>query len=88
MVSGLPIVCFDRGGQTDFLIDGKTGYLVKYKDFDLFGERIRTLIENDLLKSEISVFNKRYSRDFLIEICARRYQNIYHSLRERHAAKI
>ena len=29
MACGLPIVCYDRGGQTDFLASGETGFVVQ-----------------------------------------------------------
>jgi len=88
MAAGLPIVCFDKGGQAEFLLDGKTGYLVKYGYIDLFGKRVRTLFELNPLRSDISAFNKQYVKDFFIETCAKRYQNIYHSLKEKHSAKV
>ena len=29
MACGLPVVCYDRGGQTDFLTSGETGFVVQ-----------------------------------------------------------
>ena len=40
MAFGLPIVCFDHGGQTDFLADGVTGCLVPLNDLDRFARSI------------------------------------------------
>ena len=34
MACGLPIVCYDRGGQTDFLASGETGFVVQLNDTD------------------------------------------------------
>jgi len=87
MAAGLPVVCFDKGGQAEFLLDSKTGYLVKYKDIDLFVKRVRTLFEINRLRFEMGAFNKRYVKDFFIETCANRYQYIYHSLKEKHSTK-
>ena len=39
MAFGLPVVCYDRGGQTDFLTSGETGHVVKLNDRDAFTPR-------------------------------------------------
>ncbi len=44
MAAGLPVVCYDYGGQTDFLENGKTGYLVKLNDTDSFKNRLIQMI--------------------------------------------
>ena len=88
MAAGLPVVCFDKGGQTDFLKDGETGYLVKCGDIDLFGKRVRMLFERNSLRAEMSAFNKQYIKEFFIGNCAKRYQTIYRALTKEHSAKV
>ena len=77
MVSGLPIVCYDKGGQTDFLQDGKTGYLVPLNDLDLFTERCRSLIQNRALRMEMAKYNEQYVQEFFIDEYAQKYENIF-----------
>ncbi len=36
MAFGLPVLCYDRGGQTDFLVTGETGHVVKLNDQEAF----------------------------------------------------
>jgi len=82
MTAGLPIVCFDEGGQAEFLIDGKTGYLVEYGNLDLFTLRLGKLCSQVNECSQIKDFNKNYVKKFLIEACAARYQKIYETMLE------
>src|SRR5262249_27477385 len=44
MACGLPIVCYDHGGQTDFLESSTTGFLVPLNDMQSFAESCRRLI--------------------------------------------
>ena len=43
MECSLPVVCYDRGGQTDFLRDGVTGHVVALNDAAAFEQRLREL---------------------------------------------
>lgn len=77
MALGLPIVCYDRGGQTDFLSTPDTGYVVALNDLDAFTravlelkrspERLITIRRNNLAKVE----------QYLIDRCAERYEEIF-----------
>jgi glycosyltransferase involved in cell wall biosynthesis len=80
MATELPVVCYDKGGQTDFLIDKKTGFLVKYGDTHLLMERIKELYGNHTLRKGISRFNAKYIEKFFISSCAEKYQSVYDSL--------
>ena len=40
MAYGLPIICFDHGGQTDFLASGETGFVVRLNDVEAFTQGI------------------------------------------------
>ncbi|HYK25945.1 MAG TPA: glycosyltransferase, partial [Steroidobacteraceae bacterium] len=43
MAFGLPIVCYDRGGQTDFLSNPTTGSVVRLNDLEAFTAAVREL---------------------------------------------
>ena len=85
MAFGLPIVCYDRGGQTDFLATPTTGCVVPLNDLQAFNAAIarparcpRTPYghrENNLKKVE----------EFFIDRCAARYEHIFASAVMRHA---
>jgi glycosyltransferase involved in cell wall biosynthesis len=46
MSHGLPIVGFDAGGISEWLLDGENGFLVPWKDTDRFAARIEQLLRD------------------------------------------
>jgi glycosyltransferase involved in cell wall biosynthesis len=80
MATGLPVVCYDKGGQTDFLNDGQTGFLVQYADVDLLTKRIGEVSKSLSLRKQMSEFNIRYVEKFYISTCAASYENLYSSV--------
>ena len=80
MASGLPVVCYDKGGQAEFLLDQKTGFLVSYGNTSLLTRRIRQLCEDTTLREEVGQFNRHYVEKFYIATCAKQYQCVYESL--------
>jgi glycosyltransferase involved in cell wall biosynthesis len=77
MECSLPVICYDRGGQRDFLKDGKTGYLVALGDRAEFTGRLTELLRSPTLRDEIRAHNKDYVRRFYIENVAERYLSIF-----------
>jgi glycosyltransferase involved in cell wall biosynthesis len=77
MECGLPVVCYDRGGQRDFLRDGKTGFLVALGNRDAFGVRLKELAGSATLREEMRSHNKRYAAEFYIANVAERYLTIF-----------
>ena len=79
MERGLPVVCYDRGGQTDFLKDGVTGGLVRLGDRDNFSKKVKTLLLSTEERKRISGHNREYVKEFYIGRCANRYLGIFDS---------
>jgi len=77
MACGLPIVSFDNGGHTDFLIDGKTGYLVPVGIVDSFLDRVTYLCKNQELRTQFGSFNKNLAEDYFMETCAARHEKVF-----------
>jgi glycosyltransferase involved in cell wall biosynthesis len=77
MACGLPIVCYDHGGQTDFLRDGENGCVVPLNRIDLFREKCRALIENGSLRKMIGESNQRAVEEYYIDRCAATYEEIF-----------
>jgi glycosyltransferase involved in cell wall biosynthesis len=73
MECGLPIICYNRGGQNDFLINEQTGYLVELRDKLGFAEKIERLFSNQSLRKTIGNFCSSHIRNYYIENCANRY---------------
>lgn len=83
MASGLPIICYDSGGQTDFLRDQETGYLAPLNDLELFTKRCQFLIRNPELRKAIGEKNICRAQDFSIENCALQYEKIFNEVVEK-----
>jgi glycosyltransferase involved in cell wall biosynthesis len=78
MACGLPIVCYDHGGQTDFLRDRETGYLIPLNDTNLFKECCAVLSSDPELRRAIGNHNKHLVEEYYIENCARRYEQLFY----------
>jgi glycosyltransferase involved in cell wall biosynthesis len=77
MECGLPVVCYDRGGQRDFLENGMTGYLVELGNTEEFGYRLKDLLNSPSMRAEIGSHNKEYVKNFYIESVAEKYLSIF-----------
>lgn len=76
MAAGLPVVCYDHGGQTDFLIDGETGHLVPLNDREKLGSCIRTLVIDASLRQKMSEINRLRVERYFIESMASAYEEL------------
>jgi glycosyltransferase involved in cell wall biosynthesis len=73
---GLPVICYDKGGQIDFL-DAAVGELVPVNDEAAFGDALhRHLTAPDLLERKRLAARQR-AADFSIERFTQRYREIY-----------
>ena len=77
MACGLPIVCYNHGGQTDFLEDKKTGRLVHLNSIADFEECSRELILDRELRRRIGKENRNRVEDYFIDRCAERYEEVF-----------
>jgi glycosyltransferase involved in cell wall biosynthesis len=77
MAFGLPVICYDRGGQADFLATDKTGYLVKLNDLDAFTRAMQSLHDRADYRRALGKHNLKYVEDFFIDKCAQRYESLF-----------
>jgi len=77
MAFGLPIVCYDRGGQTDFLSTPATGAVVALNDIRAFNDAVRSLRDSPERRATTSAANLRRVEDYYIERCAERYERLF-----------
>jgi glycosyltransferase involved in cell wall biosynthesis len=80
MACGLPIICYDHGGQTDFLTDGETGFVVPLNDLDGFTRGIVTLHDRIEDRRAMAQNNRRRVEDYFIDTCANRYEAEFESV--------
>lgn len=77
MAAGLPIVCYDRGGQTDFLHTPANGYVVPLNDLAAFNSAVALLRESPQSRAAIARNNLAAVEDYFIERCAERYEQLF-----------
>lgn len=77
MAFGLPIICYDRGGQTDFLATGATGHVVPLNDRESFTRALRDLHDNVAARKAIGAGNRLRVNDYFIDTCADRYEALF-----------
>ena len=83
MAFGLPVVCYDRGGQTDFLKSRETGHVARLNDLADFTRAVVHLHDDRAARREIANNNRRQVEDFFIDRCAERYEAIFAATCER-----
>jgi glycosyltransferase involved in cell wall biosynthesis len=77
MAFGLPVLCYDHGGQTDFLTSGRNGQVLRLNDFDAFARALADLYDNSQLRLEMGRYNRSAVEEFFIERCAERYEALF-----------
>jgi glycosyltransferase involved in cell wall biosynthesis len=77
MACGLPVVCYDRGGQTDFLASGRTGSVVALNDLPAFTRAIVELHDDPASRARIAAGNLRLVEEYFIDRCAQRYETVF-----------
>jgi glycosyltransferase involved in cell wall biosynthesis len=85
MAFGLPVLCYDRGGQTDFLVTGQTGHVVKLNDRDAFVRALIELHADREARERYGRHNRQLVENYFIDTCAARYEEVFNAAIERHA---
>lgn len=76
MAFGLPIVCYDHGGQTDFLATGETGSVVALDDVEAFVQGVASLATAER-RARLGANNRARVEQFFIDRCADRYEELF-----------
>jgi glycosyltransferase involved in cell wall biosynthesis len=77
LACGLPIVCYDRGGHTDFLQTGITGALVPLNDLAELERHCDLLVRDAGKRADMGRNGIRVAEDYYIDVCARRYEAVF-----------
>lgn len=83
MAFGLPVICYDRGGQTDFLRSRETGHVAKLNDLADFTHAVVRLHDDPAMRREIGKNNRQRVEEFFIDRCAERYEAVFAATCER-----
>lgn len=77
MAFALPVVCYNRGGQIDFLSTPTTGHVVQLNDLEAFTRAIVDLHDHPQQRRAIGQHNLRAVEDYFIDRCAERYEAVF-----------
>lgn len=77
MAAGLPVICYDHGGQSDFLTHGVTGGLLSLNDQEAFVEECTKLLAAPARIADIGAENRRRVQDYFIDVCAAQYERLF-----------
>ncbi len=77
MASGLPIICYDHGGQTDFLRDQETGCVVSLNNLEGFTRSCELFIRSPHLSQRIGENNKMRVEEFFLDQSALKYESVF-----------
>jgi len=84
MECGLPIISYNAGGQNDFLVNGKTGFIVGQGDKNKFTKRAENIINNVELKKDMSAYNRLIVKNYNISNCADKYLSLFEDVISKH----
>jgi glycosyltransferase involved in cell wall biosynthesis len=88
MAFGLPVVCYDRGGQTDFLKSRETGHVIRLNDLADFTRALVELHDEPDARREIGKTNLKRVETFFIDRCAERYESVFTAVCERRRNRV
>ncbi len=78
---GLPVVGFDIPGVQDSIINKKTGFLIKNKDYKNYVKKLYVLYKNKTLyKNMVVKARKNIEKNFNIETITKKYIKIFNEL--------
>lgn len=77
MAFGLPIVCYDHGGQTDFLATGESGHVARLNDLTELTGAILELQANPAIRAVYGQNNRQRVESYFIDTCAARYEAVF-----------
>lgn len=83
MAAGLPVVCYDHGGQRDFLEDGVTGHLVPLGDTAAFAARCRALAGDAGARKTMGEACRARVEGYFIDRCAAGYLEVFEAVLDR-----
>lgn len=82
MAFGLPVVCYDHGGQTDFLVSGQTGYVVPLNEIEELARAVAKLGDR-AARARIGRHNKALVESYFIDTCAQRYEQLFEQVTDK-----
>lgn len=80
MSTSLPVICYNHGGQSDFLQNGRTGGLLQLNDENSFLDTLKHLHGDGEKRRAIGAYNRDKVESYYIDSCAARYEALFEQL--------
>jgi len=77
MAFGLPVVCYDCGGQTDFLDSPATGFVIRLNELGEFTNAVRQLHDSPQARASIRATNLGRVEQYFIDRSADAYEGVF-----------
>lgn len=75
---GIPCVVFEDAGNSEIVLDGKTGFVVEQKNIDMLSEKMLMLIETPKLRKKFSEDGRKHIlKEFNNNLQTKRLEQIY-----------
>jgi len=89
MAFAKPVVAFDAGGVTEWLVDGVNGFVVRHGDVPELADRIRRLVVDPATRARFGADGHRMQQDnFTLDRHLDRIEPVYDDLIEAHAGVV
>lgn len=81
MTCGVPCVAFDcKYGPSDIIKDGEDGFVVEFKNYEQFVERINTLIENENLRKAMGEKARINIQRYDINTVMKKWEDLFNNI--------
>lgn len=80
MVFGLPVVCSTIRGNVDLIDNNKGGFVVDLNSQNGFADAIKTLQQNQQLKTQMGEYNQNKIKDYSIDKVLKQLEPIYEEI--------
>jgi len=80
MASGLPVIATDVGGNSEAIMDGQNGYIIKRDDDKMLAERIITLLKDENLRKKMADESEKRAKLFSLDKMREKTEELYQSL--------
>ncbi len=78
--AGLPVVCFDVGGNSEYVENGKTGVVVPAFDRKAFAAAVDTLVEDVALRAKFAAAGRTFAGKFTAERQTQSFIRLYEGI--------
>lgn len=80
LAAGVPVVATDVGGNSEAIVDGKCGFLVKPNDLTGLGHALKTVLIDDTFRQRMSEASRLRAQRFSLDRMLKQTRRIYFEL--------